>query len=75
MKQRTKLTQEQELAAAHQSQQPAGTEFATAEELLRFDAAQTAVPPQIADKLKRSAQPAAAPRTSWLKRIFGGTNL
>ena len=76
MKQRSKLSQEQQQAAAHQSQQPAGQEFAGADELLRFDAAQTAVPPQIGEKLKRStSQTAPPPRTGWLKRIFGRTNL
>jgi hypothetical protein len=70
MKQRTKLTQEQQHAAAHQSQSQAGQEFSSAEELLRFDAAQTAVPPQIADKLKRTTSQAAPPKTGWFKRLF-----
>jgi hypothetical protein len=76
MKHQTKLSQEQQQAAAHQTGQQAAHEFATAEELLRFDAAQTAVPPQIAEKLKRTtSQATSPPRSGWLKRFFGGTNL
>jgi hypothetical protein len=71
MKQRTKLSQQQH-AEAHQTQKQAGQEFASAEELLRFDAAQTAVPPQIGEKLKHSAAHLAPPKPNWLKRIFGG---
>jgi hypothetical protein len=74
MKQRTKLSQQQH-AEAHQTQQPAGQEFASAEELLRHDAAQTSVPPKIAERLKRTTAAAAPPKTGWLKRIFGGGNL
>lgn len=70
MKQQTKLSQEQQHAETHQTKSQTGQEFAGAEELLRFDAAQTVVPPQIAERLKRSAQDAVPPRTSWIKRLF-----
>lgn len=72
MKQQTKLSQEQQAAAAHQSQQQTGQEFASAEELLRFDAMQTTVPPQIAQRLKRSAgADAPATRRPWWKNLLG----
>jgi nucleosome binding factor SPN SPT16 subunit len=76
MKHRSKLSPEQQQseqqAAAHQTQHQAGQEFATAEELLRFDAAQTAVPPQIAERLKQSAaQLPPPPRRSWWKNLLG----
>lgn len=52
----TRLQQQQkeELAAHERTKQQAAREFATAEELLRFDAAQTQVPPHIAQKLAES---------------------
>jgi len=72
MKQQTKLSQEQQQAAAHQSGQQAAHEFATAEELLRSDAAQTVVPPQISERLKKSTGKAATSRPrSWWKNLFG----
>lgn len=71
MKQQTKLTQKQEHVVEQQTQAQAAKEFANSDELLRFDAAQTAVPPAIAERLKNSTvQDAAPPRTSWFKRLF-----
>lgn len=72
MKHQTKLSQEQLQVAAHQTGQQAAHEFANAEELLRHDAKQTAVPPQISQRLKRTTGKAAAeqPR-SWWKNLFG----
>jgi hypothetical protein len=71
MKHQSKFSQEQQPAETHQTQKPAGHEFASAEELLRFDAAQTTVPAPIADKLKRTtSQAAPPPNTGWFKRLF-----
>ena len=57
MKQQTKLDQkqEQEHVAEQQTQAQAAKEFSNADELLRFDAAQTTVPPEIAQRLQKSA--------------------
>jgi len=75
MKHQSKFSQEQQHAAAHQSGQQPAHEFASAEELLRFDAAQTDVPPEIAERLKRTTSSATPPPASgWLKRFFGGKN-
>jgi hypothetical protein len=76
MKQRSKLTQEQtqnvEQDARQESRQEAGQEFGTADELLRFDAVQTTVPPHIAERLKESiANAAPPPRRSWWHRLLG----
>lgn len=71
MKHRAKFSQEQQHAEAHQAQKQAGQEFAGAEELLRFDAAQTPVPPEIAERLKRTTTAAAPPaKAGWFKRLF-----
>jgi hypothetical protein len=75
MKQQTKLSQEQQQqqhAAEHQTQSPAAREFASAEELLRYDAAHTAVPPEIARRLQQSTADVPAPKASWWRKFFGG---
>jgi hypothetical protein len=74
MKQQTKLSEEQQQQATeHQTQQPAAREFATAEELLRYDAAHTPVPPVIAQRLQKSTGELPQPKAAWWKRWLGGT--
>jgi len=75
MKQQTKLTQKQESVVEQQSQPRTAKEFENSDEILRFDAAQTTVPPQIAERLKNTTADVTPPKTGWLKRFFGGTNL
>lgn len=70
MKHQSKFSQEQQHHETQQSSKAAGREFAGAEELLRFDAAQTAVPPQIAERLQQSAAKVAPPKAGWFKRLF-----
>ena len=76
MKQQTKLSQEQQQQATeHQTQQqPAAREFANAEELLRYDAAHTPVPPVIAQRLQKSTSDLPQPKLAWWKRWLGGTH-
>jgi hypothetical protein len=76
MKHRSKLSPEQQHAeqqsAAQVNQQQSAREFATAEEMLGFDASQTSVPPQIAERLKQSiAAIAPPPHRSWWQNLFG----
>ena len=78
MKQQTKLSQKQESLAETQSQSQAQAEiqsvreFASSDELLRADAAQTAVPPEIEARLKKSAAQIQPPATrSWWKTLLG----
>jgi hypothetical protein len=74
MKQQSKLSQKQEHLAEQTAHAHAANEFATSEELLRFNAKQTLVPPEIAERLKKSAAnipPPEGPR-SWWKNLFGG---
>ena len=75
MKQQTKLSQEQQQQATeHQTQQqPAAREFANAEEMLRYDAAHTPVPPVIAQRLQKSTGELPQPKAAWWKRWLGGT--
>jgi hypothetical protein len=76
MKRQTKLTGEQQQnTAEQQSQQQAAQEFANAEDLLRYDAAHTFVPPGISQRLQKSVGstgPAKPKNVSWWQRIFRG---
>jgi hypothetical protein len=73
MKQQTKLSQSQETVAEQQTQAQAAKEFSNSDELLRFDAAQTSVPPVIAQRLQKSAANLPPPpRRAWWKNLFGG---
>ena len=76
MKHQSKLSQEQQQqrAAEQQTQQQAVREFASAEELLRYDAAHTTVPPEIAQRLQKSTGNLPGPKPAWWKRLFGGTH-
>jgi hypothetical protein len=69
MKRRTRLTsdQEQQTESNHiQEQTP--VEFETAEELLRFDASHTAVPPSIAERLQKAIGAETDVERPWWKR-------
>ena len=74
MKQR--LTNEAKEHAEVQAEQTAqqrsepGRQFASAEELLRFDAAQTAVPPQLRERVLRQVEAEKSTRQPWWKRWF-----
>ena len=71
MKHEHKFSQEHQHEAAHETRQQAGHEFATAEDLLRFDAGQTIVPKGIEQRLKHSSADIPPPRRSWWKNLFG----
>jgi hypothetical protein len=73
MKHQAKFVSEQKQqvrAAEQQSLEPAAREFASAEELLRFDAAQTPVPGAVAERLERSTADLPPPAGSWWRRLF-----
>jgi hypothetical protein len=55
--------------AESQSAHTVAREFQSVEDLLRHDAAQTAVPPEIARRLSQSIAQSAAPRRSWWRRF------
>jgi hypothetical protein len=72
MKQKQKLTsQEQEQVSETQTRQTAAREFATADELLRYDAAQTDAPPSIAKRLGESLQKEPKRNRSFWQRLTG----
>ena len=72
MKHEARFTNRQENQTRQQSDNET-REFANSDELLRFDAAHTMMPAEIATRLKASSAritPAAAPRP-WWKALFG----
>ncbi len=74
MKQRIKLSseQEQQQDALQQTRPQTIHEFASPEKLLQFDAAQTLVPRDIAQRLARStSELPAAPRRPWWRNLLG----
>ena len=54
----------------HQSSQPAGQEFGSVEEMLRYDAAQTETPLSLAVRLKNSLAQEAKSARVWWRRLF-----
>jgi hypothetical protein len=73
MKQHTKLNQKQETVAEQQTESKTAHEFSNSDELLRFDAAQTRVPPEIVKRLQKSTAQIHPPASrSWWKNMFGG---
>ena len=77
MKQENKFStgRQQEQSAESQAANSAGNsrglEFQSPEELLRHDAAQTAVPPEIARRLSQSIAQPPPPRRPWWRRLLG----
>ena len=63
-------SREQEQLASNTSQQSIAREFATAEELLRHDAAHTEVPTVIAERLTKSIQGLPRPSKTWWERLL-----
>jgi len=62
------IPQEQQHVSETQSRQTAAREFASVEELLRYDAKQTIVPPEVARRLNQSLQNEPASARSWWRR-------
>lgn len=77
MKHQSKFSQQQQQqhTTEQQTQQGTAREFATAEEMLCYDAEHTAVPPEIARRLQKSAADVPRPKSSWWKRWLGGGKL
>src|SRR5512141_2033597 len=75
MKQRIKLTQseQQQELATHQEQtrDVSARDSGTVEEMLRYDAEQTTVPPAIATRLEESIASTPEPSRSWWRRWLG----
>ncbi len=73
MKQRSKLFQKQEVIGEQLPEQLPAQGFVNSDELLRFDAAQTDVPPGIGLRLQKSAEQITPPESRrWWNKLFGG---
>ena len=73
LSQKLQQRKEQELAQ-QQEQQQTTREFGSVEELLRHDAAQTPVPPELAARVRNSVAREPMPKTGWWRRWFGGAS-
>lgn len=62
--------QQSEQVVANSNQENTAREFATTDELLRHDAAQTEVPPIVAERLSKSIEALPRPSRSWWQRMF-----
>ena len=74
MKHKKKFSpQEQQISETQSQSRIEGSvrEFSSVEELLRYDAKQTGVPPAIAERLGRSLQNESYPPRSWWRRWLG----
>ena len=74
MKQHSKLRQNEQQETTqqqHSEQKSEAKEFSSVDEMLRYDAAQTAVPPHVADKINRSIANEPQQSSSWWKRLMG----
>jgi hypothetical protein len=47
-------------------------EFASVEELLRYDSEQNPVPPEVAERLSQAVAAESKPTQPWYKKLFGG---
>ena len=72
MKHEKKLSaQEQQVSQVQSQQTQTIREFASPDELLRFDRQQTMVPPEIAQRLGQSLQNEPRPPKPWWRRWLG----
>jgi hypothetical protein len=69
-KKSSQLRQQEQQASAEaiHATRSAGQEFASVEEMLRFDAARTDLPASIASRLQQSVQAEPKPKHSWWRR-------
>lgn len=76
MRHEKKFSQQEQAAETHLQSQAHGTirEFASPEEMLRFDARQTQVPPEIAQRLSKSTDAEPVSDRTWWRRFFGGNS-
>ena len=70
LQQHAEQEQAQEQIQATQSQAQV-KEFATVDDLLRYDSEQNPVPPEVAERLNRSLESEPKPPLPWYKKLFG----
>jgi hypothetical protein len=75
---RTNLRQQQRAGQEHAQEQFQHAknqahvkEFATVDDLLRYDSEENPVPPEVADRLSRSLEAEPKKERPWYKRFFG----
>jgi hypothetical protein len=71
MNSKGKFSEQQSGQISHSEQAGEAREFSTPEDLLRFDAGNTAVPAGILERLAKSAEGLPHPKRPWWARLFG----
>jgi hypothetical protein len=71
MKRQSKLHQQQE-SLSSQQQEAAARQFESVEDMLRYDALHTPVPPTIEHRLQKSASSLPTPPKGWWRKLFSG---
>ena len=74
MKRQSKLTSQEQQLSEVKSQQSGAPEFGSVDELLRYDAKQTNVPPAVAERLQKSINETPKSARSWWRRFFQTPN-
>lgn len=71
LRQRQHAEQEQAAGELQHSHQAQGKDFASVDDLLRYDSDQNPVPPAVGERLARSLEAEPKPKQPWYKRLFG----
>ena len=69
LRQQQQATEQASELSLQESSRP-GHEFSSVEEMIRFDAGQSAPPEAVAERLKQSIAREPAPIRSWWQRLF-----
>lgn len=71
LRQRQHAEQENATEQFQNNQQAQGKEFATVDDLLRYDSEQNPVPPEVAERLGESLEAEPKPPQPWYRKLFG----
>ena len=71
LRQRQHAEQEQTPSELQNSNQAQSREFATVDDLLRYDSEQNPVPAAVAERLGQTLEGAPKPSQPWYKKLFG----
>lgn len=70
MKHESRFNEEENSRLEESQRQNKPLEFDSAEELIRYDARQTALPPRLLERLRNSIAQSGLGRAQWWRRLF-----
>jgi hypothetical protein len=71
LRQEQQAAEEQSSGVAEEQRHEGGREFASVEDLLRYDSELHPVPAEVGERLARAVMAEPKPERPWYKRIFG----